>query len=97
MKNRLILSTPKLQLQMSILDKGTKPQLYFYLKRELFDAPIMPIGNLSLELVWDFLKEALSKIGNVDSPGLKRRIYEAKNIYRLSSEFLAKEENEISE
>jgi len=47
-----------------------------------------PQAKFDIMLVWDLLKEELSKANSNNSPGMERRIYEARNIYRLTQEFL---------
>ena len=44
--------------------------------------------KFEVEYVWDMLVEQLSIAESNDSPGMERRIYEAKNVYRLTNEFL---------
>jgi len=52
-------------------------------------------AKMEISYVWDFLKDTLSQIGETDSPGLKRRIYEARNIFKLTNEYLKKARTEI--
>ena len=49
------------------------------------------VANFDINILWDFLKQELAKRQDHTSPGLRRRIYEAQNVQRLTEEFLLQE------
>ena len=50
------------------------------------------IAEFDLLMLWDWLKDKLASIVTTqdDYAGLKRRVYEARNIERLSTEYIKK-------
>lgn len=53
------------------------------------------IADFCLEDVWDTMVKSLKEMEVAHSAGLHRRIYEAKNLYRLTNEYLAKHREDI--
>ena len=49
------------------------------------------LGKFSLESMWDFVRDALA-VGSPTTVGLQRRTYEARNVWKLTNEFLASQE-----
>jgi len=80
----IVFQTKQIKVKLDVIFKDNQCFLQIILFNNI-------IAELHIEDVWDFIKDKIITMPKSTSPGLCRRQYEAKNIYRLTEEYLKKD------